>query len=50
MNKKTRKIMMCILLAVFLVSTALALRQWQDNADGETTYQSALAIAASSKK
>ena len=50
MNKKTRKIMMCILLAVFLVSTALALRQWQDNADGETTYQSALDIAASSKK
>lgn len=36
---------MVILLAVFVVSTVMLLRQWKDNAGGETTYQDAMNIA-----
>lgn len=49
MKKKTRKIIMCILLVAFLVSTALALRQWRDNENGEGTYQNAIDIAMNSR-
>ena len=41
---------MCVLLVIFLVSTALLLRQWTDNAGGETTYQDAIDLAVNSPK
>ncbi len=50
MKRILRKIAMFILLAVFVVSTALMLRQWKDNAGGKTAYQDALAIAMQEKK
>lgn len=46
MKKKLRKIAMIILLAVFLVSTALLLRQLLDNSSGEASYRTAQEIAA----
>ena len=45
MKKNTRTILRAILLLVFVVSTLLVLRQWKDNADGETAYADAMAIA-----
>ena len=50
MKKKIRRVMMCILLAVFVVSTALVLRQWKDNANGETAYKDAMSIAMQTPK
>ena len=41
---------MCILILVFAVSTALSLRQFRDNAGGESTYQDAMEIAMNSQK
>ena len=38
---------MCVLCAVFLVSSALLLRQWKDNAGGETAYDDAMNLALS---
>ena len=45
MKKIIRKIAMVILLAVFLISTALMLRHWRDQADGAAAYEAALSIA-----
>ena len=45
MKDHIRKILRLILLAVFVVSTLLLLRQWKDNADGAAAYQDAMAIA-----
>lgn len=45
MKKGIRKIAMFILIVVFVVSTALSLRQWKDNAGGQTAYEDAMAIA-----
>ena len=45
MKKRIRKVAMAILIVVFVVSTALSLRQWMDNTDGEATYKDAMAIA-----
>lgn len=45
MKKNTRTILRAILLLVFVASTLLVLRQWKDNADGETAYADAMAIA-----
>jgi len=50
MKKNARKIAMCILLAVFIVSTALSLRQRKDNADGASAYQDAIAVAMQEPK
>lgn len=50
MNRKLRKIAMLVLAAVFAVSTALMLRQWKDNAGGESAYENALAIAMQKEK
>lgn len=50
MKKKVRKILMCILCAVFVVSMSLLVRQWMDNAGGETAYQDAMDIAMNSPK
>lgn len=41
---------MCILLAVFVVSTLQALRQWLDNTEGETAYGTAVEIAMNTPK
>lgn len=49
MKKKLRKIAMCILILVFVVSTALSLRQFRDNAGGESAYQDAMEIAMNSQ-
>jgi len=49
-KKIIRKILMCILCAVFLVSSALVLRQWKDNAGGEETYADAMNLALSAPK
>ena len=46
MKKMIRKIAMLVLFAVFVISTVLLLRQWSDNARGESSYQDAIAIAA----
>lgn len=45
MKKRIRKLIMGILLVVFLVSTALMLRQFLDNAGGEAAYAEAVQIA-----
>lgn len=45
MKNRVRTIAMGILLAVFLVSTALMLRQFRENAHGEAAYDAALEIA-----
>lgn len=45
MKKKMRTLAMAVLLAVFLVSTALMLRQFLDNSGGETSYRAAQEIA-----
>lgn len=45
MKKMTRKLMWLVFLAVFVISTALLLRQFSDNAGGEEAYSDALAIA-----
>jgi len=50
MKKSIRKIAMGVLLAVFLVSTVLMLRQFRDNADGKTDYAEAVAIAMKEQK
>lgn len=50
MKKKMRQVLMCILFVIFLGSTALMLRQWMDNAGGETTYQDAMDLAVNSTK
>lgn len=50
MKKIIRKILMCILCAVFLASSALVLRQWKDNAGGEETYADAMNLALSAPK
>ncbi|MBR4290197.1 MAG: class B sortase [Oscillospiraceae bacterium] len=50
MKKRIRKIAMCVLVAVFVVSTALSLRQWKDNAGGETAYEDALSVAMQQPK
>lgn len=47
-KKRTRKGLRLLLLAVFLVSTALMLRQFADNAGGSDAYHDALAIASAS--
>ena len=43
MKKSVRKIAMAVLIVVFTVSTALALRQIKDNTAGEATYEEAMA-------
>jgi len=50
MKKQFRKIAMGILLVVFLVSTALTLRQIFDNVGGEASYADAQAIAMQRKE
>ncbi len=50
MKNKTRKILMGVLLVVFLVSTALSLRQLADNSTGDTSYADAVNIALSGSK
>ena len=50
MKNGIRKIAMAVLLVVFVVSTALMLRQWRDNAGGEDTYEDAVAIAMQEQK
>ena len=50
MKKKMRTIAMGILLAVFLISTALLLRQLADNSGGEVSYKAAQEIAGSTQK
>ena len=50
MKKKLRKTAMCILILVFAVSTALSLRQFRDNAGGESAYQGAMEIAMNGPK
>ena len=47
---KKRNILRLILLAVFLVSTGLLLLQLRDNAGGEESYNTALAIATADTK
>lgn len=50
MKKNIRKIAMCVLIVVFVVSTALSLRQFRDNAGGRTDYEDALDIAMQEPK
>lgn len=47
---KKRNILRLILLVIFLVSTALLLLQFRDNAGGSNSYDSALAIATANTK
>lgn len=49
MKKKMRRAMMLVFLTVFVGSTVMLLRQWKDNASGETAYADAMAIAMSSR-
>lgn len=46
MKKATRRLMWLILLLVFVISTALLLRQFSDNAGGDDAYSEALSIAS----
>ena len=48
MKKSVRKIAMAVLIVVFTVSTALALRQIKDNTAGEAAYENAMAVAMQS--
>lgn len=50
MKKKIRKMIMLVLLAVFVVSTALLIHQWMDNADGDAAYEDAMNIALGKPK
>lgn len=50
MKNRIRKIAMPVLLAVFVVSTILAVRQWIDNAGGDAAYAGALDIALQTPK
>ena len=50
MKKKMRQVLMCVLFVIFMGSTALMLRQWMDNAGGETTYQDAMDLAVNTKE
>ena len=45
MKKNVRKALRAVLLMVFVVSTALMVHQWLDNADGEAAYNDAMDIA-----
>lgn len=45
MKKSIRKAAMLVLAVVFVISTALSLRQWKDNTGGESAYQNAMEIA-----
>lgn len=46
-KKALRILLSCVLMAVFLFSTAKALRQMEDKANGSSTYEEALQIALS---
>ena len=45
MKKRVRNLIRLVLLAVFIVSTVLLIRQWRDNTDAEAAYQDAVSIA-----
>ena len=45
MKKNVRKALRAVLLMVFVVSTALMVHQWMDNAGGEAAYNDAMDIA-----
>ena len=50
MKKNVRKALRAVLLMVFVVSTALMVHQWLDNADGEAAYNDAMDIAMQVKE
>ena len=50
MKKNVRKALRAVLLMVFVVSTALMVHQWLDNADGEAAYNDAVDIAMQVKE
>lgn len=50
MKEKIHKILMTVLLAVFVFSSVMLLRQWLDKDSGETVYDSAISIAQSATK
>ena len=50
MKKNVRKALRAVLLMVFVVSTALMVHQWLDNADGEAAYNDAVNIAMQVKE
>ena len=45
MKKRVRNLIRLVLLAVFIVSMVLLIRQWRDNTDAEAAYQDAVSIA-----
>ena len=50
MKKNVRKALRAVLLMVFVVSTALMVHQWLDNAGGEVAYNDAMDIAMQVKE
>ena len=50
MKKNVRKALRAVLLMVFVVSTALMVHQWLDNAGGEAAYNDAMDIAMQVKE
>ena len=50
MKKNVRKALRAVLLMVFVVSTALMVHQWMDNAGGEAAYNDAMDIAMQVKE
>lgn len=50
MKRKIRALLSAVLILVFLVSTAMLLRQSRDKAGGEAAYEAALALASGTRK
>lgn len=50
MKKNVRKALRAVLLVVFIISTALMLRQWLDNSGADASYNEAMDIAMQTKE